>query len=191
MWSSSIAMHIENPEVGICGLSCRLCPTYHTESKSRCGGCKSAYRMGAGCPFITCAVKKKGIEFCWQCAESETCERWAKHRAFGKKHDTFTCYQRLEDNIAFVQQNGVHAFEEGQKIREHLLKEMLHGFNEGRSKRYYAIAATVLEIKELKTALTQAKKDSAGLDMRDKSRCLHALLDAISERNDYHLKLRK
>jgi hypothetical protein len=184
-------MLIEYPEIGICGLSCRLCPTYHTESKSRCGGCKSAYRMGAGCPFITCAVKKKGIEFCWQCAEHETCERWTKHRTFGKKHDTFTCYQRLEDNIAFIQQNGVHAFEEAQKIREHLLKEMLHDFNEGRSKRYYAIAATLLDIKELETALTQAKKDAAGLDMKDKSRCLHALLDAISERHSYHLKLRK
>ena len=191
MRNGSIAMHIEYPEVGICGLSCRLCPTYRTESKSRCGGCKSAHRMGAGCPFITCAVKKKGIEFCWQCAESETCERWAKHRAFGKKHDTFTCYQRLEDNIAFIQRNGVHAFEEVQLLRERLLKEMLHDFNEGRSKRYYAIAATVLEIKELETALTQAKKDAARLDMKDKSKCLHALLDAISERQDYHLKLRK
>ena len=147
--------------------------------------------MGAGCPFITCAVKKKGIEVCWQCAEHETCERWAKHRTFGKKHDTFTCYQRLEDNIAFIQQNGVHAFEEAQKIREHLLKEMLHDFNEGRSKRYYTIATTVFEIKELETALTQAKKDAAGLDMKGKSRYLHALLDAISARHNYHLKLRK
>jgi hypothetical protein len=184
-------MHIEYPEVGICGLSCRLCPTYHTESKSRCGGCKSDYRMGAGCPFITCAIKKKGIEFCWQCAENETCERWGKHRAFGKEHDTFTCYQRLEDNIAFIQQNGVHTFEEVQMLREQLLKEMLHDFNEGRSKRYYSIAATMLEIKELETALIQARKNSAGVDIKDKSRVLHATLDAISERHQYHLKLRK
>ena len=49
----------------------------------------------------------------------------------------------------------------------------------------------MLEIKELETALTQAKKDAARLDMKDKSKCLHALLDAISERQDYHLKLRK
>jgi hypothetical protein len=27
--------------------------------------------MAVGCPFITCAVKKKGIEFCWDCEENE------------------------------------------------------------------------------------------------------------------------
>jgi len=32
--------------------------------------------MAAGCPFITCAVKKKGIEFCWDCEENKTCEKW-------------------------------------------------------------------------------------------------------------------
>lgn len=57
-------MQVDYPEIGICGLSCRLCPSYHIEGKSRCAGCKSANRMAVGCPFITCAVKKKGIEFC-------------------------------------------------------------------------------------------------------------------------------
>jgi hypothetical protein len=184
-------LQFEYPEIGICGLSCRLCPTYHTEGKSKCGGCKSEYRMAAGCPFITCAVKKKGIEFCWECAEHETCERWRNHRAFGKEHDTFTCYQKLEDNIAFIQQNGVSAFEEAQKIREQLLKVMLQDFNEGRSKRYYSIAATVLEIGELERALNQAKRDSAGLDMKGKSHVLHSILDEIAERNQCCLKLRK
>jgi len=28
-------MIIKYPEIGICGLSCRLCPRYHTESKSK------------------------------------------------------------------------------------------------------------------------------------------------------------
>ena len=184
-------MQIEYPEIGICGLSCRLCPTYHTESKSKCGGCKSEYRMGAGCPFITCAVKKKGIEFCWQCIENETCEKWRNHRAFGKEHDTFKCYQKLGDDIPFIQRNGISAFEEAQKIREQLLKEMLQDFNEGRSKRYYCIAATVLEIEELEAALMQAKRSPAGLDIKGKSRVLHSILDEIAERNQYFLKLRK
>ena len=184
-------MQIEYPEIGICGLSCRLCPTYHTEGKSTCGGCKSEYRMGAGCSFITCAVKRKGIEFCWQCEENETCEKWGNHRAFGKEHDTFTCYQRLGDNITSIQRNGVSAFEEAQKIREQLLKEMLRDFNEGRSKGYYCIAATVLGIGELESALKQAKRDSAGLDMKGKSKVLHSILDEIAVRNQYCLKLRK
>lgn len=183
-------MEIRYPEIGICGLSCRLCPHYHTDGASRCGGCKTESRMGAGCPFITCALKK-GIEFCWDCEENPTCTKWAKHRESGKKGDSFTCYQKLEDDIAFVRTNGAAEFEKTQKRRELLLKEMLREFNEGRSKSSYCIAATVLETGELEEALSEAKKNSDGLEMKGKSRILHTLLDEIARQRNYHLKLRK
>lgn len=184
-------MQINYPEIGVCGLSCRLCPMYNTETESRCLGCKSQNRMAVGCPFITCAVKKKGIEFCWECTENKTCKKWKKHRETGKKYDSFKCYQRLEEDILFIQNKGVNEFEEIQKKREHVLKEMLKEFNEGRSKSYYCIAVTVLEIEELKKALAQAKKDSYGLEMRGKSKVLHSILDDIAEKKGYCLKLRK
>lgn len=91
----------------------------------------------------------------------------------------------------FIQNKGVNEFEEIQKKREHVLKEMLKEFNEGRSKSYYCIAATVLEIEELKKALAQGKKDSYGLEMRGKSKVLHSILDDIAEKKGYCLKLRK
>ena len=128
-------MEIRYPEIGICGLSCRLCPSYHADGPSRCGGCKTESRMGAGCPFITCALKKKSVEFCWDCDEHETCEKWKKHREAGKNADSFTCYQNMEEDIAFIQKNGIEAFEQIQKTRERLLVEMLQEFNEGRSKK--------------------------------------------------------
>ncbi len=182
---------IRYPEIGVCGLSCRLCPMYHIKSESRCCGCKSEARMAVGCPFISCAVKRKGIEFCWDCEESITCKKWKKHRDSGKLHDSFKCYQKLENDISFVQKNGVEAFEKLQKLREMLLNEMLREFNEGRSKNYYCIAATVLEIEELEQALTSARKDSAGLDIKGKSRILRSKLDGIAEQRKYYLKLRK
>lgn len=184
-------MQIKYPEIGICGLSCRLCPSYHAQGESRCGGCKSTSRMAVGCPFITCAVKKKGIEFCWDCAEGAACAKWHAHREYSCKYDTFVCYQKLEDNIAIIQQDGAKQFEKSQKAREQLLRKMLDGFNEGRSKTYYSIAATVLEIQELKTALTQAKSKSKGLELKDRSKLLHSLLDEIAESRQFTLKLRK
>lgn len=184
-------MKIKYPEIGICGLSCRLCPNYHMDTKSRCLGCKSEGRMAVGCPFITCAIKKKGIEFCWDCEESKTCEKWRKRREAGKKVDSFKCYQKLEDDIAFIQKNGVAEFENLQKIREQLLREMLQEFNEGRSKSYYCIVSTVLEIKELKEALVKAKKNSKGLEIKEKSKSLHSILDEIAMHKKYCLKLRK
>ena len=186
-----VNIQIKYPEIGICGLSCKLCPRYHTESKSKCGGCKSEFRMSAGCPFITCAIKKKGIEFCWQCEENESCEKWAKHREFSKRVDSFICYQKLEDDIVFIKKNGVNEFEKIQKKREDLLKVMLQEFNEGRSKSYYCIAATVLEIEELGEALIIAKKDSTRFEIKAKSKVLHSILDKIAKRKNYYLKLRR
>jgi hypothetical protein len=152
---------------------------------------KSEYRMGAGCPFITCAVKRKGLEFCWQCAESNTCIKWRKKRKFSQKHDSFVCYQKVEDNIAFIKQHGVRVFEKDQQDRERLLKQILSGFNEGRSKRYYCIAANVFETRELETVIIKAKRDSVGLDIKSKSKVLHSILDEIAEKKHYCLKLRK
>lgn len=184
-------MDIKYPEIGICGLSCRLCPMYNTDAESRCRGCKSPARMAVGCPFITCAVKKKGIEFCWECDETTTCEKWKKHRETGKIHDSFKCYQTLEEDISFIDRNGIHEFEKMQKQREQLLKEMLQDFNEGRSKSYYCTAATVLEPEELAEALTKAKKESEGMNIKGKSKILHSILDTIALKKKYNLKLRK
>lgn len=184
-------MKIDFPEIGVCGLSCRLCPTYHTNSKSRCGGCKSEGRMAVGCPFITCAVKKKQIEFCWDCAESTTCEKWAKHRELGKSHDSFKCYQKLENDISFIKSEGVVKFEKLQITREQILKEMLNEFNEGRSKSFYCIAATILEIDELKKILSKAKDLSNGMNMQDKSKVMHLSINNVAKEKNYYLKLRK
>lgn len=184
-------MEIRYPEMGICGLSCQLCPKYHTDSNSRCEGCKSEERMNLGCPFITCAIKKKGIEFCWECKESLKCEKWAKHQEAGKKFDSFKCYQRLEKDIKFIQEKDFEEYKMLQNTREEILKDMLANYNEGRSKSYYCIAATILEIDELKEALLKAQKDSYSLDIKSKAKILHSILDEIAQQKKYFLGLRK
>ena len=113
------------------------------------------------------------------------------HRKFSQEYDTFVCYQKLEDNIASIKQQGVAAFEESQRIRENLLHEMLSNFNEGRSKTYYCISATVLEIEDLQAALTQARKDSDELALQERSKLLHTIMKKIAEDKQYYLSLRK
>lgn len=184
-------MKIKYPEIGICGLSCVLCPNYNTDAKSRCRGCKSKDRMAVGCPFITCAIKNKGVEFCIDCRENKTCKLWKNHRAAGKKFDSFKCYQTLERDIVFMQDKGVPAFVKTQKKRHKLLKQMLGSFNEGRSKSYYCIAATVMEIPELEYALAEAGKSGKGLKAGEKSKALHAVLNGIAGKRKCCLKLRK
>ena len=147
--------------------------------------------MKVGCPFITCVVKKRGIEFCWQCPEHENCERWYERRKWGRSHDSFACYQRLEDNIAFIERQGISAFVKDQKERERLLTAMLAEFNEGRSKSFYCILATVMDIQEITQAIAQARDESVGKDISGKSKTLHLITNKIAEERKYNLKLRK
>lgn len=184
-------MEIKYPEIGICGLSCRLCPHYQTEAASRCRGCKSTDRIAVGCPFITCALKKFDIEYCGDCAQNDSCDKWKKHREIGKKHDSFKSYQKLDDDINFIKIKGIEAYNEQQKIREAILIKLLNEFNEGRSKSYYCITATVMEIDELQRTLETAKIESKAQSVKDKSLIMHFLLDTIALRKGYQLKLRK
>jgi hypothetical protein len=101
------------------------------------------------------------------------------------------CYQRLEDNIAFIQKNGMEEFEKQQKTRENLVRSMLSEFNDGRSKTLYCIAATILEIGELENVLEEAREKSLGFNVKAKSEVMHSLLNKIAENRNYLLKLRK
>jgi len=184
-------MDFSYPEIGICGLSCRLCPRYQTDAASRCLGCKSPDRLSLGCPFITCAVKKKGLEFCQDCAENLTCAKWRQHREAGKQYDSFKCYQTLDEDIAFMQQHGAAEFDQTQQTREQLLRTMLLEFNDGRSKSYFCIAATVLDLAELSGALASARQMAIGLTVQEKSKLLHGKLDELATRKGVCLRLRK
>ena len=147
--------------------------------------------MRNGCPFITCAVKRKGIEFCWHCREQHTCERWRKHRKQGKSRDSFVSYQRLEDNIAFVAESGFDAFVAAQEDRKRLLAIMVDQFNDGHSKSFYCIAAAVMEPQEIESALCEARDADTGKDARSKAAMLRSILDRIGAEKGYLLKLRK
>ncbi len=184
-------MIVKYVEVGVCGLSCRLCPAFYRETTSRCPGCKSEFRMGAPCPYVNCAVNKKGVEFCWDCLESKNCARWQKHERFGIEHDSFVSYQKIRENSTKIQKEGITKFVEQQQIREKLLREMLSEFNEGRSKSFYCVAATVLEIPELKEVLEEARRKSAGLTVKEKAQAMSKLLDELAVKRGYLLKLRK
>lgn len=105
-------------------------------------------------------------------------------------HDSFVCYQRLEDNIAALRTLGAEAFAESQRKRKALLRRMLAEFNDGRSRRRYCVAATVLTLDELAEVL-EAAGPSAGTDPKERARALHRALDAISERRGYTLTLRR
>ncbi|MBC8387182.1 MAG: hypothetical protein H8E13_03935 [Actinobacteria bacterium] len=49
----------------------------------------------------------------------------------------------------------------------------------------------MLRVDELEKAVVKAKSKSKGLDIKEKAKLIHSILDSIASKNNYYLKLRK
>ncbi len=123
-------MEVKYKDFGICGLPYQLYSMHHMNSKGKCEGCKSEMRIKRRCHFITCAIKKKKVEFCWDCNENPKCDRWNRRRISAKELDSVKySYQKLEEDILFIKENGIEEFKRLQDIREEILRDLLVNFN--------------------------------------------------------------
>lgn len=87
-------------------------------------------------------------------------------------------------------------FIEQQRKRIVLLEKMLKNFDDGRSKSFYCIAATLLPITDLKTSLekTEQKLEADKIifdEIKIKSKILKEFLNESAARNKVELRLRK
>jgi hypothetical protein len=185
------ATKIRFPETGVCGLPCRLCTLYHSDGGNRCEGCKSSRRRAEGCPFHHCALERHGVEFCGNCAEREGCARWGQFRERREKMDTVVSSQTLESDLEWAERKGLSAYDKLQRERLRLLRKMLDGFNDGRSKSCYCVAATVLDLRGLKAIVVEAEKRGSGLELKERAVLLRALLEERAERKGFVLRRRK
>ena len=181
------------PTIGCCGLDCGLCPRYYTVGSSRCPGCcgPDFFNKHPSCSFITCCVKKKNLEVCAQCDEFPC----SKFKDAGK-YDSFLTYKKIMSNLNFIKEHGIKKFIEQQKKRIKLLEKMLEKFNDGRSKSFYCISATLLTIASLEKSLNDAnqkiKTDKIkSEDVKIKARVLKDILNKVALKEKVELKLRK
>lgn len=183
------------PSLGCCGLDCGLCPRCYTASGSKCPGCcgPGFFDKHPSCSFITCCVKKKGIEVCAQC-NGFPCSKFEGWTGEGEGvYDSFLTHRKALPNLDFIKVHGIARFIEQQQRRISLLERMLRHFDEGRSKSFYCLAATLLPIPDLETALDKAEQEiRANCIMPDvKARALRELLDGLAEGAGIELRLRR
>ena len=184
------------PTLGCCGLDCGLCPRYYTEGSSRCPGCcgPDFFNKHPSCGHITCCVKKKNLEVCAECNDFP-CQKFDSW--FGSEaYDSFVTHKKTEPNLDFIRKHGVEKFIEQQKERIKFLKDMLEGFNEGRSRSFYCVAAALHSVDDVKNSLESAKKEvkTLGLrkdDIKSKAKILKKAIQDVADRKGIDLKLRK
>ncbi|MHC1605161.1 MAG: DUF3795 domain-containing protein [Candidatus Methanofastidiosia archaeon] len=128
------------PMVGVCGLDCGLCPRYYTVGSSKCPGCcgPDFFEKHPSCSFVTCCVKKKGLEVCAQCPEYP----YSKFKD-GGGYDSFLTYKKVGSNLNFIKEHGIEDFIKHQKKRIELLETMLKHFNDKRSKKLFLYCCNI------------------------------------------------
>jgi len=185
------------PTIGYCGLDCGLCPRYYAVGSSRCPGCcgPEFFNKHPSCSYITCCVKKKRLDVCAQCDEFP-CSKFESWLENGGEYDSFLTHKKAKPNLAFIRTYGLDKFMEQQRRRIMLLEKMLENFDDGRSKSFYCLAATLLPITDIETSLDKTeqklKANTINLDnLKINSRILKEFLNESAIRNEVELRLRK
>jgi hypothetical protein len=185
------------PTIGVCGLDCGLCPRYYTEGTSRCPGCGGPRfsEKHPTCSFITCCVKKKGLEVCGQCPEFP-CSKFKSEEEYRQaESSSYPPSRTVLSNSRFIKERGINEFIRRQEERIGLLEAMIEGYNDGRSRSFFCRAAALLDPKALKSSLDKAEKameaGGGSGDTVDKAKVLKRILADAALRDGIELTGKK
>lgn len=180
--------------LGCCGLDCGLCPRFYTEGSSKCPGCYGVdfENKHPSCFFITCCVKKKGLEVCCEC-NAFPCSKFDKETG---ETDSFITHRRVIQNQNYIKEHGIIAFIEQQNKRMVLLQTLLKYYNDGYCKSFFCLAASLLSLKSLNESLLKAEKEIQEKlvgkeDLKSKAKIMREILNQIAVEDNEELKLRK
>ncbi len=150
------------PTIGVCGLDCGLCPRYYTAGTSRCPGCGGPDfpNKHPSCSFITCCVRKKGLDVCAQCSDFP-CSRFKSEKEYRqlKGSSSYPPYKKLMPNQNFIRAHGIVCFIQQQKERMRMLETMLSEYDDGRSKSFFCKAAALLDLENQSGCLDKAEQE--------------------------------
>ncbi len=173
------------PTIGVCGLDCGMCPRYYTNGPSRCPGCAGPgfFDKHPSCSFITCGVKKRGLETCAECSEFP-CPKFKRQEEYEqlKESSSYPPYRRVLSNLCEIREQGVEAYIKRQGKRIELLGTMLSDFDDGRSKSFFCRAAALLDAGSLKASIDHAvrkikEENIRSNDSKSKAKVLREILD--------------
>ncbi|MCL2402965.1 MAG: DUF3795 domain-containing protein [Coriobacteriia bacterium] len=181
--------HVEkkHPTIGCCGIDCGLCPRYYTNGPSRCPGCGGAGfdAVHPPCGILSCCLNKRGLEVCSQCPDYP-CEKYNDKQKVEK--DSFVTHKRILENHKVIQEQGFDSFISNQEKCIELLQDMLQNHDSGRNKSYFCLAAALLSVENLESAIMEAQST---VDLKTRNKILRARLQEHAESEGVNLTLDK
>jgi hypothetical protein len=169
---------------------CGLCPRYQSTAESGCAGCK-VLSVTISCKLYNCCVKKKGFATCAEC-DDFPCE---KYDVFFDR-DSFVTHAACRQNLERIRTVGLETWLREQGERRALLESLLANYNDGRSRSFYCLAATLMPTGVLMEAVSKAGEamaagNVADSDLKAKAKFLRAAIEDFASRSNISLKLRK
>ena len=174
----------QNQLFSLCGLNCGLCPIFLNRYCPGCGGGES----NQSCKIARCSMEHDGVEYCFQCGEYP-CSKYEHIDDF----DSFMTHRSRKADMEKAKQFGIEAYNAEQAEKTTILNILLSGFNDGRKKTLFCIAATLLDLQELWEVLRQIenRSDLETLTLKEKSAFAAELLKTVAAKDNIDLKLRK
>ena len=165
----------------LCGLNCGLCSMNIGGYCSGCGGVGG----NQSCKIAKCSLEHGKIAYCNQC-ESFPCEKYPGEDEF----DSFITYRNRYRDFEKLKKIGVEAYQEEQREKVAILKELLENYNDGRKKTLFCLAVNLLELDDLRSVMERIKEEK-GLSLKEKAAHIAGLLQEVSAQRGICLKLRK
>ena len=168
----------------LCGLNCALCSMRLGGYCPGCGG-------GAGnqsCAIARCSLEHGGIPFCWECPEYP-CSRYAGF----DDGDSFVPHRNRRQDIALAREIGLDAYLAQLEEKRAILDKLLAGYNDGRRKTLFNMAAYLLPLEDLRSVMAalSSRPELRGKPIKERAIAAVELLREAADRRSISLKLNK
>nr|WP_326125541.1 DUF3795 domain-containing protein [uncultured Oscillibacter sp.] len=164
----------------LCGLNCGLCTMRLGGYCPGCGGGEG----NQSCAIARCSLDHGGVEYCFQCGEFP-CGRYENEDVY----DSFITHRNRLRDLERARQSGVEVYQAEQRERCEILRVLLEGYNDGRRKTLFSLAANLLELEDLREILERLTGEASGLPERAGRAA--ALCKEAAARRGVDLRLRK
>ena len=143
-----------HPEFSLCGLSCALCPRFHTDGLSKCPGCggKDFHLLHPSCAIINCSKKHNNVNYCCHCIDFP-CERY---KSCGNK-DSFITYRNVMTDFNHLCTIGEEAFMLELNQKKEILLYLIKHHNDGKSKAFFCLSVNLMPLSALLEVMDKIK----------------------------------
>ena len=114
-----------------------------------CGGCGNGNQS---CKIAKCGLEHGEIEYCYECKQYP-CEKY-QHI---DDYDSFITHKRRKADLERAQSIGIEQYNLEQQEKAQILSYLLSSYNDGRRKNFFCVAVNLLELYELREAISQIK----------------------------------